>query len=60
MGDPSVGKTSVLDRYINGDFNEKYNSTIAVDFKHVQPTTTMAVNTNLSKLVEFLGFQWPT
>lgn len=35
MGDPAVGKTSILDRYINGDFNEKYNSTIAVDFKHV-------------------------
>lgn len=35
LGDPFVGKTSILERYINGDFTEKYSSTVAVDFKHV-------------------------
>ncbi|CAD8125963.1 unnamed protein product [Paramecium sonneborni] len=44
LGDPFVGKTSILDRYINGDFYEKYNSTIAVDFKHVQPSSNMSLN----------------
>lgn len=33
VGDCSVGKTSLLNRFVNGDFNENYNSTISVEYK---------------------------
>ena len=31
-GDPSVGKTSILSRYVDGQFNEDYNQTIGANF----------------------------
>lgn len=33
LGDVGVGKTSILNRYINSSFNEDYKSTINVEFK---------------------------
>jgi len=33
LGDAAVGKTSLLNRYIMNSFSEKYEATIAVDFK---------------------------
>jgi small GTP-binding protein len=31
-GDPSVGKTSILNRYVNDQFNDKYNQTFGANF----------------------------
>ena len=33
LGDAGVGKSSLLDKFITDKFDEKYNPTIAVDFK---------------------------
>ena len=33
LGDVGVGKTSILNRYINSSFNEEYKCTINVEFK---------------------------
>lgn len=35
LGDSSVGKTSLLTRYCDGTFKEKYSNTIGVDFRVV-------------------------
>ena len=32
-GNVAVGKTSIIERYINGSFQEKYNSTIQAEYK---------------------------
>ncbi|CAK84269.1 unnamed protein product (macronuclear) [Paramecium tetraurelia] len=44
LGDMSVGKTSILDRYINRNFSEKHNQTIAVDLRHVQASSNITVS----------------
>eukprot|EP01032_Pedospumella_encystans_P009979 gene9979-11695_t len=33
IGDSDVGKTSVLTKYVNGGFNDSFDSTIGIDFK---------------------------
>ena len=33
IGDASVGKSSILSKYINNTFNEEYTQTVGVDFK---------------------------
>lgn len=33
VGSSSVGKSSILKRFADGDFNSKYISTIGVDFR---------------------------
>lgn len=33
IGDASVGKTSLMNRFVHGVFNVNYTSTIGVDFK---------------------------
>jgi GTPase SAR1 family protein len=33
VGSSSVGKSSILKRFADGDFNEKYISTVGVDFR---------------------------
>ena len=32
IGDPEVGKSSIIQRYINNEFNRNYSSTIGVEF----------------------------
>lgn len=32
LGDPGVGKTNILQRYINNTFSHQYQCTLAVDF----------------------------
>jgi GTPase SAR1 family protein len=34
VGDAAVGKSSIIDRYLEGKFDEKYTPTIAVDYRH--------------------------
>ncbi|CAF0710038.1 unnamed protein product [Brachionus calyciflorus] len=46
IGDSSVGKSSIIFRYVDDLFHDSYVSTIGVDFK----TKTINVNDNLLKL----------
>jgi Ras-related protein Rab-1A len=46
IGDSSVGKTSVLLRYVDDKFNAEFQTTIGVDFK----VSTMSVNNKQIKL----------
>ena len=32
IGDPSVGKSCILNRFINDSFNDKYDVTVGVEF----------------------------
>lgn len=32
VGDPRVGKTSIINRYVHGSFNMHYKLTLGVDF----------------------------
>lgn len=34
LGDACVGKTSIIERYLYNCFEERYDPTIAVDYKH--------------------------
>ena len=33
LGDSSVGKTSFIHRYVDGEFTEKYITTVGIDFR---------------------------
>ncbi|KAM3142029.1 hypothetical protein pb186bvf_005902 [Paramecium bursaria] len=44
LGEANVGKSSLVDRCIQKDFSDKYNPTIAVDFKHFQPAQNLSFN----------------
>ena len=33
IGDPGVGKTSLMDRFVHGVFKMNYTATIGIDFK---------------------------
>lgn len=46
LGDSSVGKTSLLTRYCDGTFKEKYSNTIGVDFRVV----TLKCNDTVAKI----------
>lgn len=46
LGDSSVGKSSMLCRYVDKDFNENHISTIGVDFK----ITTVKIDDKIVKL----------
>lgn len=46
IGEPSVGKTSLIRRYCSGNFTDKYKSTIGVDFlqKEIQYNKNTTIN----------------
>lgn len=49
IGDPSVGKTSFVQRYINNDFRLDYKGTVGVDFalKVIHLTNDLVVKLQL-------------
>jgi GTPase SAR1 family protein len=61
LGDASVGKSSIVDRFLSNKFEDQYNPTIAVDYKHksiyVNKELTLHVR-RFENLAQFLGFQW--
>ena len=50
-GDPSVGKTSILSRYVDGQFSEDYNQTIGANF--------LIKEIELSKIIDNLDIRNP-
>ena len=38
IGDSNVGKSSIMYRYVDEKFNEKYNATVAVDYSKKSTT----------------------
>ena len=46
LGDSSVGKTSIIARYMSGNFNNGYEATIGTDF------STKSVTTSAGKSVQ--------
>lgn len=48
VGSSSVGKSSILKRFADGDFNQKYLSTVGVDFRF----KLLLINIDLLTLME--------
>ena len=40
LGDAGVGKTSILNRFIEDNFSANYEPTIAVDYKSIKPESS--------------------
>uniref|UniRef100_A0A674IIT9 Uncharacterized protein n=1 Tax=Terrapene triunguis TaxID=2587831 RepID=A0A674IIT9_9SAUR len=57
IGDATVGKTSLVQRYANDSFNKHYKSTVGVDFalKVVQWSESETVRLQLWDIAAWLG-----
>lgn len=54
MGDAGVGKSSIVERYINNNFEDKYEPTIAVDYKHKSIAITKELTLHVVKLFYYV------
>ncbi|XP_021942785.1 ras-related protein Rab-7L1-like [Zootermopsis nevadensis] len=62
IGDPTVGKTSFVQRYVQNSFNKNYKGTVGVDFalKIVKLSETQTVRLQLWDIAGQERFTWMT